>query len=314
MRFTLVVLVPLLASAAGAGGADSLAWVSDAGGVVTRDARGSVTAVDLRTTWAGDSDLASLAALPAMTRLDLSETRITDHGLRQLKNAHAIRDLNLRYAELITDEGIAAMKTWKHLTRLNLEGTKITDSALQQLSTFTSLEALNIGSVQVTDAGLESLTSLTNLRELTIGGNKLTDAGLQALRQLPGLTLLNLGGVQRTDSGPWSVSLTQPGLEAIATLKALRRLRLQQTLISARGLDTIKGLTHLELLDLHNCGQIGDDALPALAGMPALRVLDLTDTKVSATGLEKLKRDRPGCRILHAASTPKHDAGTVEMN
>jgi Leucine-rich repeat (LRR) protein len=249
-----------------------------------------------------------------MTRLDLSETRITDHGLRQLKSAPAITDLNLRYAELITDQGIAAMKTWKHLTRLNLEGTKITDSALQQISTFTSLEALNIGSVQVTDAGLESLTSLTKLRELTLGGDKLTDAGLQALRQLPGLTMLNLGGVQRTDSGPWFVSLTQPGVEAIATLQALRRLRLQQTLISARGLNTIKGLPHLELLDLHDCGQVGDDALPALAAMPALRVLDLTGTKVSTAGLEKFRRDRPDCRILHAASTPKHETGTVEMN
>lgn len=312
MRFTLLISIWFLTSAAIANGLDPLAWVSDAGGAVTRDARGQVVAVDLRGSWAADSDLASLAELPALSRLDLSETRVTDHGLRQLKNAPAITDLNLRYAELITDQGVAAMKSWKHLARLNLEGTKITDSALQQLSALTSLETLNIGSVQVTDAGLEALTSLTSLKDLTLGGDKLTDAGLQTLRQLPGLKFLDLGGVQRADSGLWSVSFTQPGLEAIATLKALRRLRLQGTLIGARGLDTIKGLTQLEQLDLHDCEHVGDDAIPTLTAMRTLRVLDLTNTKVSATALEKLRKNRPDCRILHAASTPKHDAGTVD--
>lgn len=312
MRFNHLISISLLSFAAVASTLDSLAWVSDAGGVVTRDARGNVVVVDLRASWAGDSDLASLAALPVLSRLDLSETRITDHGLRQLKNAPAITDLNLRYAELITDQGILAMKGWKHLARLNLEGTKITDSALQQLSALTSLETLNIGSVQVTDAGLEALTSLTNLKELTLGGDKLTDAGLQPLRQLPGLKLLDLGGVQRTDSGPWSVSFTQPGLEAIATLKVLRRLRLDGTLISARGLDTLKRLTQLEVLDLHDCTEIGDDVIPALTAMRTIRWLDVTNTKITATGLEKLRQDRADCHILHAASTPKHDAGMVD--
>lgn len=312
MRFTCLLSTALLASVAAANAVDSLAWVSDAGGAVTRDAKHRVVAVDLRASWASDSDLATLAAVPTLSRLDLSETRITDHGLRQLKNAPGIADLNLRYAELITDEGISALKSWKHLARLNLEGTKITDSALQHLSALSSLKALNIGSVQVTDAGLEALTSLTNLEELTLGGDKLTDSGLQPLRQLPGLTFLDLGGVQRSDSGPWSVSFTQPGLEAIATLKVLRSLRLKGTLISARGLDTIKELSQLELLDLHDCSQIGDDAIPTLIAMRTLRFLDLTDTKVSAAGLEKLRRDKPDCRILQAPSTPKHDAGTVE--
>ncbi len=300
MRFGFLISLALLTSTAVASGVDSLAWVSDAGGALTADARGRAVSIDLRASWASDSDVASLAAFPTLRKLDLSETRITDHGLRQLKNVPAIADLNLRYAEMITDAGMSALKNWKHLARLNLEGTKITDSALQQISALSSLEVLNIGSVQVTDAGLEALTSLTNLRELKLGGDKLTDAGLQPLRQLPGLRILDLGGVQLTDSGPWSVSFTQPGLEAIATLKVLRRLRLRGTLISARGLDTIKGLAQLEVLDVHDCKQIGDDAIPRLAGMRGLRFLDLTGTKVSAAGLEKLRKERPDCRILHS--------------
>ena len=110
----------------------------------------------------------------------------------------------------------------------------------------------------------------------------------------------------------WSVSFAQPGLEAIATLKDLRRLRLQDTMITARGLETIEGLPRLESLDLHDCERIGDEAVPILASMRALRWVDLTDTKVTAGGLEKLRRAKPGCRVLKAASSPKPEPQTTE--
>jgi Leucine-rich repeat (LRR) protein len=292
---------------------DSLEWVATAGGTTTSDAHGRIVALDLRASWVGDSDIANLARIPTLCRLDLSQTRISDHGLRQLKDAPAITDLNLRYAELITDEGISALKSWKHLERFNLEGTKITDSALQHISGLTSLQALNIGGVLVTDAGVEALTSLTNLKELTLGGNKITDAGLEPLRQLPGLLILDLGGVQREDSGIWSVSFAQEGLEAIATLKDLRDLRLARTSIGARGLDTIKSLSHLERLDLHDCPRIGDDAIPVLAAMRTLHFLDLTSTKLTAAGLEKLRQAKPECRILMAPSNPKSEAAVEDL-
>ena len=310
MRLVVLFSIGLFAFAPSSPAATALVWVSDVGGTATRNAQGQVIGIDLRASWVGDSDLASIAEIPTLKRLDLSGTRISDHGLRQLKNATAITDLNLRYAELITDQGISALRNWKHLVRLNLEGTKITDGALQQLSALSSLEVLNIGSVQVTDAGVEALTSLTNLKELTLGGNKLTDAGLQPLRQLPGLTFLDLGGTQREDSGPWSVSFTQTGLEAVATLKTLQHLRLNGTLITARGLQTLKDLP-LESLDLHGSAQIKDDAVPVLASMKTLRIIDLTGTSVSATEVDRLRQIRPDCKILHAASSAKPKAETA---
>lgn len=298
---------PILATAA----ADPFAWVPDVGGVVMRDARGGVIAVDLRASWVSDSDLVSLANVATLRRLDLSETRISDHGLRELRSAPAISYLNLRYAELITDQGVSALKTWKHLTRLNLEGTKITEGALQQLAELTSLQSLNIGGAQVTDAGVEALTALSNLRELTLGGNKLTDAGLQPLRQMPGLVSLDLGGTQRQDSGTWSVSFTQPGLDAAATLKSLRQLRLNNTLISARGLETLKILP-LELLDLHDCPRINGEAIPILVGMRSLRLVDLTGTNMSTADVERLRKMRPDCRIIDAPGTTGSKAQSAE--
>src|SRR5262245_47960752 len=126
-------------------------WITNAGGLVTRDRAGRITGVDLRSSWVTDSDLPQLAAMPHLTYLDLSLTRITDHGLQQLKYAPGIVELNLYYAEQITDEGMATVKNWKKLKRLNLRGTKITDTTLEHLANLTTLESLDAGFEQITD-------------------------------------------------------------------------------------------------------------------------------------------------------------------
>src|SRR5438046_7676558 len=174
--------------------------------------------VDLRASWVTDSDIPRIAQMKDLRRLDLSLTRISDRGLRALKSSPAIEELNLYFAEQITDEGAAIFKGWQHLRRLNLRGTKITDATLECLSGVPTLESLDIGWAQITDTGLNHLTPLTNLRHLTMGGNKLTDAALQFLRQMPQIEYLDVGGTQRTDSGLWSLLLTDSGMEAIAAV------------------------------------------------------------------------------------------------
>ncbi len=282
--------------------AEASKWIGDAGGAVIRNHEGQIVAVNLRSGWVSDSDMSSLATLPALSRLDLSLTRISDHGLRELRDAPAITDLNLRYAELITDEGLLAVRSWHHLRRLNLRGTKVTDMTLQHLAGMNTLASLDIGFVQVTDVGLDQLTYLPNLTELTLGGDKLSDVGLQALRQLTGLTDLDLGGAQRTDSGLWSVSITDSGMEAIASLRNLRHLRLNGTSISGRSLEKLKQLNMLQRFDLQDCKHVGDDAIPTLSSIPSLRVIDLTGTQVTAGAIAALRRARPGCRILTGSS------------
>lgn len=305
MRY--IVSMVLLASALPAATAPE-AWIEAAGGKVTRDRAGRITGVDLHASWVTDSDMTELAALPALTRLDLSMTRISDRGLLELKTASNLVDLNLYYSELVSDQGIAVLKGWQRLKRLNLRGTKITDSTLQFLNGLTSLEALDIGFAQVTDSGLAQLNALSNLKELSIGGNKLTDAGLQALRQMPGLTSLDLSGAQRTDSGLWSVSLTESGLDTIATLKDLRHLRLNGVAVSPRGLERLKGLSKLERLDLQACIRINDDALPPLESLPALRILDVTAAAITEKGLQALRQAKPGIEVIATAFRPGQPA------
>ena len=289
-------------------------WIEAAGGVVTRDAAGRITGVDLRATWITDTDLRQLARMPNLTHLDLSLTRITDQGMQELKNAPGIVDLNLRFAEYVTDEGLAAIKGWKKLKRLNVHGTKISDTTLDHIAGISTIESLDIGSAMITDVGLERLSSLPNLKELTMGGNELGDAGLQALRQLPGLTFLDLNGRQGTDSNVWTLSMSDTGLEALLTLKELRELRFGCTSlgvgiegarfatvsamsVTTRWLEKMKTLPKLEKLKLQGCDRVDDESIKLLAAFPALKELDLKGAAVTAKGLADLRAAKPKIRV-----------------
>jgi internalin A len=298
-----------------AGAADPT-WVEDVGGIIVRNAEGQITGVNLRGRWVTETDMRELAQLPHLTHLDLSLTRVTDEGMLELKNAPGIEDLNLYYAELVTDEGMSAIKGWRKLKRLNVRGAKISDTTLEHISAIQSLESVNVGFALVTDVGLERLTSLPNLKELSVGGNKMGDMGLQALRQMPGLTFLDLSGKQGTDSNLWSVNMTEEGLEAVLALKQLRELRLgcsavgvgvegtrfatvSSMNVSARWLERMKALPKLETLKLQSCGRVADDAIPALSALPLLREVDLKGTAVTEKGVAQLRAVRPKLRIYY---------------
>jgi internalin A len=289
-------------------------WIEDVGGGVIKDPAGRITGVDLRASWVSDADLRRLVPLPYLTHLDLSLTRITDQGMQELKNLPSIVDLSLYYAEYVTDEGLAAIKGWKKLKRLNVHGAKISDTTLEHISGITTLESLNIGSAMVTDIGLERLTSLPNLKELTMGGNKLTDAGLQALRQMSGLTYLDLGGRQGTDANVWAIRMSDVGLDAVLSLKELRELRfactsigvgiegarfaeVSATSVTTGWLEKMKALPKLEKLKLQGCDRVNDDSIRALAALPQLRQVDLKGSAVTEKGIAALRAAKPGIQV-----------------
>ena len=298
-----------------AGPAHVAAWVAEQGGTMTADR------VSLRGAWITDSDLDVLATIPHLKALDLSQTHITDLGLERLKKLPDVTELNLYYAERVTDEGIAHLKGWKKLERLNLRGTKITDTALEHISGLISLVALDAGFAQITDSGLDRLTNLTHLRELAIGGNKLSDSGLQFLKSLPDLTHLDISGSQRTDSGLWFVTVTDLGMEPVAGLKHLRELNLggtgttdlglaklkelsqlqsldlSRTQVTPKGLETLLVLPRLEKLSLWKAPKIDDQAVPVLCRFARLKFLDASETKLSQEGLATLSKALPGVKV-----------------
>ncbi|HXJ41300.1 MAG TPA: hypothetical protein VNH18_18605 [Bryobacteraceae bacterium] len=315
-----VQFLSLLIFAASAFAADTKTldtqWVVDLGGSVIRDTQGHVSGVNLRGTWVGDTDLRRLTELPDLSSLDLSLTRITDQGMSEIKNLRGITEFSLYFAEYITDEGIAAIKDWKKLRKLNLRGTKIGDTGLEHIAGLTALESLNVGSTLMTDVGLERLTTLTRLKELSMGGNELGDAGLQALRQMHGLIYLDLSGRQGTDKNVWTIAMSDVGLDAVMTLTGLHELRfacnpigvgiegakfgeISLLTVTPKWVDRIKTLPNLEKLKLQGCNRVNDDSIQAFTSMRALREVDLQGTAVTQKGAAVLKDSKPGIVVFY---------------
>jgi len=287
-----------------AGGLD---WVDGLGGRIDRDSGGDIVAVRLRGTWVSDTELLDLARLPKLERLDLSHTRITDEGLLHLKPAWQIKDLNLYYAEQVTDQGITAIREWKNLKRLNLRGTRIYDGSLAIVGGLTQLEALDIAYTQFTDNGLDALVPLTQLKELAIGRSKLGKNALEVLRLLPTLESLDLGGplkgaggLRNKEGTPMPDDLPR----AISALKQLRTLKLSYSQIGADGLRILGSLDHVERLSLEGSPRVDDQALAELAKWKSLHYLDVQATKVTQQGVAALEKVKPGIVVLSGPFPP----------
>jgi internalin A len=308
------ILLLLMTSAVLLSG-ESPDWILALGGRFDRDAAGNVVAVNLRGSWINDLEVMNLASLSALQRLDLSHTRISDEGLLLLKPARNVTDLNLYYAESITDQGMAAIREWKNLKRLNMRGTRISDGTLEIISHLTQLEALDIANTPITDNGLDHLITLTSLKELSLGRKRLSENGLEVLRLLSTLTYLDLGGprsAERPDLTPGNRvgeggAMDENLVRAISELKELRVLKLGYSNISAQGLKILGALPGVERLGLDACTQIDDAALTELASWQHLEAVDLQGTHVTQKGLDRLQARKPGLKVLAGP----FDAATV---
>jgi Leucine Rich repeat len=278
-------------------------WIDAMGGHTSRSATG--LSVDLSATWVGDTDLVRVAALPGVLRLNLGHTRITDLGLRYLRDLSSVQSLDLGLAEQITDEGVQHIKGWKSLQQIELKATSVTDSTVELLSRLPALTDISVGYARVTDTGMSFLVRLSGLTRLTIGGNRITENGLQSLRALPRLRALDLGGQQRTDSGLWQVALSAEGMAAVATLQSLESLSLAETAVTAELLAILEPLVgaertgKLENLGLRGCSRLKDDAVLVLLRFQGLRRLDLRNSGIPVEGIERLRAAMPQTTILH---------------
>jgi len=283
--------------------ADPAEWIVRLGGKVARDPGGNIVAANLRGSWINDTEMIELARLPYLERLDLSHTRISDEGMLHLKTAPRISDLNLYYSEWLTDQGLTAIRNWKHLKRLNVRGTRISDGTLEIVSKFAGLEALDIANTQVTDNGLDYLITLTNLKELGIGRSRLSENALEVLRMLPTLTYLDLSGARATPPDlarrrGGAGAMSEGMVRAIAELKDLRTLRLGYSNISGEGLRILSVLDKVEKLGLESCTGVDDSAAAELGKWKGLRYIDLQQTRVTPQGVEALRKSKPDLVVL----------------
>ena len=73
-------------------GYDVASWIQSTGGSFQKDKAGQISEVDLTSTWITDDDLAKIAQLKQLRKLNLSYTKITDLGLEHLRPLQNVVD------------------------------------------------------------------------------------------------------------------------------------------------------------------------------------------------------------------------------
>ena len=159
-----------------------------------------------------DAELEQLAldfAGTNLTRLDLTQTHVTNAGLVHLAGLTRLTRLDLHYCDGVTDAGLAHLAGLTHLTRLRLPSS-VTDAGLVHLAGLTNLTRLGLKDARVTDAGLAHLEGLTELTTLDLQQTRVTRAGEVALREkLPGCEVYSAG--YRTDYRACATRHTERG-------------------------------------------------------------------------------------------------------
>jgi hypothetical protein len=229
--------------------------------------------------------------------LDLSRTRISDDGIRQIAFLKRLEVLILPAG--ITDRAAPALKELSHLRELNLDQARITDAAMAALSGLPALQNLDLSSTRVTDGGLAYLSRLPALKRLVVGA-LVTDAcapQLQGMKSLEEIDITQtqigekglaaLAGLPRLKTIYVNRQATDAAIKPLAQARALRVLDLTRAGITDAGIKTLGKINTLEELSLSQTA-VGNGCLPYLAKLPRLRMLELSDTHVTSAGLAPL--------------------------
>lgn len=215
----------------------------------------------------GDDSLKLLGEWPKLQYLDLSETRVTDRGVRDLRGLRLLGDLNLN-------------------------GTQVTGDCISQLPP--TLGGLQLAGTAITDASLAKLAPLPLNWYLNLCDTAIGNSGVANLRGLRGLQFLYLSGTRITDAALATLAKNQ---------KRLAHLELSGTAITSAGLAHLARLPVLEKLDLSDCA-IDDDAIDELVRCKSLYVLKLTGTKITPAGIARLRKALPNCHVEGDAQIP----------
>ena len=240
-----------------------------------------------------DACMKQIARLPRLKRLDLKDNAITDRGLSQLKGMK-LEFLGLAETK-ITDRGIDEIKGMTTLKELDVDETEVTNAALVKLKGIPGLKVWGLpreegppkkkGPLQPeenrdfengSDRELAALEGVETIRRLRVCGTAVTDAGVKSIAKLRNLEVLKIERAGITDAC----------MKDIAGLKRLKELDLWRNQITDRGLAELKGM-RLEFLGLRTT-KVTDRGIDAIKDMTTLKLLDVMDTKVTNAALPKL--------------------------
>jgi hypothetical protein len=189
-----------------------------------------------------------------LQKLDLSDTKITEAGLKHISGLTKLERLDLPHIPL-GDAGLAHLQGLSQLQALDLRGARVTDSGLRHLRGLLQLQTLDLSDTQITDDGLVHLGGLTQLADLDLTGTRITDDGLKHLGGLTQLQSLGLDKTEVTDTAARQFKRAlprvqiEPGLLVWGWERPARDGDVRLTPTTKRILAALWGDTRLEFIE-----------------------------------------------------------------
>jgi hypothetical protein len=258
-----------------------------------------------------DEGLVHLSCMPQLETLNLTGCKITDRGLKVLKELPNLREFALNWHTGISDDGVAHLRFCHRLEHVDLMGSTTGDGLIEALQDQPVLRHFKTGRL-VTDAGLAWLRNFPLFRkaggadplaDLLIDG-PFTDRGIASLAGLEGIGALDLfWHVTAITSEAFAHLSHLPNLAVlgadgklsdnqamahIGRLPRLRRLRVQETVATDEGFAALSRSETLESLWGRSCAGLGSRGFAALSKMPLLRGLGVSCKNVDDAALSTL--------------------------
>lgn len=189
-----------------------------------------------------DDHLEPLSQIGTLETINLTETEVTDAGVRLLARLPKLK--TLRLAETGLDGSCFASFSRVSLTKLILNEAPISGEGLRSISRIKSLEWLDLNLVSLPAAEITHLRHCSNLRALGFWGvPELDSHDLSWLPELRQLQSLSLGNSSVDDSI----------IETLSRCTELKLLDLNNTRVSEKGIQKLSRLLpECEILTTHD--------------------------------------------------------------
>jgi Leucine-rich repeat (LRR) protein len=244
-----------------------------------------------------------LAELPALTRLDIRGTKLTDAGLEELKATLGTRcevsgdasDPQRTAARwLVQHKGTVSLESGplRGLRSIPRDACRIVaidlagldhlhaDDIVKHVSACTDVQKLDLSKTGLGDGDLAFLAKLPNLMTLHLAQVSISDKALKALAGLTKLETLDLRGTR----------VSGAGLAELSSAAGLRHLYLSHAPISPEHLDALASFPMLQTLDLSANPTIDDAGLAHVESLAALRTLGLRGAKITDVSLDRIAK------------------------
>jgi uncharacterized membrane protein len=131
----------------------------------------------------------NVAIVPIATGTNFIEVNMVNAPLFNDKNAILLEKLSPQIMWLvlsdskITDEGLSELKQCVNATKLNLKNTGITNASIPKIGALNKLEYLNIVGTKITDEGLLALNPSEGLKKIYCWNTGITEKGVQLFQK-----------------------------------------------------------------------------------------------------------------------------------